>query len=289
MSEPVLLRAEGLSKRYGRIEALKRAAFSVRANSITAFLGENGAGKTTAIKLILGFLEPDAGCLEVGAGRIGYVPERPVFMGWLKGREILSLTARTCGFKPGGLAARIEALSEVFSFDPALLGRRPQTYSLGNQKKFSYLQSLLIDPDLLIVDEPFSALDPFSIRRVREGFREWREQGMTILLSSHLISELEKVCDEFIIIRRGTILVQESLIRLKADYGFVRLARDPLGRGMPSELQLKELAYWIKGERSQIMLLLEKTRAASLAARYPNCASLLPSPLSLEQIFFFFN
>jgi ABC-type multidrug transport system ATPase subunit len=289
MSGPVLLRAENLSKRYGRIEALKRAGFSVPANSITAFLGENGAGKTTAIKLILGFLEADAGRLEVGPCRIGYVPERPVFMGWLRGREILSLTARRYGLKADDLPPRIESLSEVLSFDSTLLGRRPQTYSLGNQKKFSYLQSLLIDPVLLIVDEPFSALDPFAIRRVRDGFQEWRERGMTILLSSHLISEVEKVCDEFIIIRRGTVVVQESLNRLRADYVFVRLSRDLLGRGTPSELQLKALSPWAKDERGQVVLLLEKTQAAALAARYPNCATLLPGPLDLEQIFFFFS
>jgi ABC-type multidrug transport system ATPase subunit len=289
MSAAVLLRAEGLSKRFGRIEALKRAGFNVPANSITAFLGENGAGKTTAIKLILGFLEPDAGRLEVDSCRIGYVPERPVFMGWLKGREVLALTARKYGFKADELPSRIEALSEVLSFDSVLLGRRPRTYSLGNQKKFSYLQSLLIDPDLLVVDEPFSALDPPAIRRVREGFREWRERGMTILLSSHLISELEKVCDEFVILRRGTVVVQESLNRLTADYALAFLSGEPQRGAMPSETELKALSPWIRFERKQIVLLIQNKKAAALAARYPERTSALSIPLSLEQIFFFFN
>ncbi len=289
MSAALLLRAEGLSKRFGRIEALKRAGFSVPANSITAFLGENGAGKTTALKLILGFLDPDAGRIEFDSCRIGYVPERPVFMGWLRGGDILALTARKYGLRADDLAPRIGALSEVLSFDSALLGRRPQTYSLGNQKKFSYLQSLLIDPGLLIVDEPFSALDPFAIRRVRDGFRDWRERGMTILLSSHLISELEKVCDEFVIIRRGTVVAQESLSRLRAEYAFIFLSREPQRGAMPSEIELQALSPWIKFERRQIVFLMENKKAAALAARYPDRASMLSIPLSLEQVFFFFN
>jgi ABC-type multidrug transport system ATPase subunit len=289
MSAPILLRAENLSKRFGRIDALKRAGFNVPANSITAFLGENGAGKTTAIKLILGFLEPDAGRLEVDSCRVAYVPERPAFMGWLLGKEVLALTARKYGLKADDLPPRIGTLSEVLSFDSALLGRRPQTYSLGNQKKFSYLQSLLIDPDLLVVDEPFSALDPLAIRRVRDGFREWRERGMTILLSSHLISELEKVCDEFVIIRRGTVVVQESLNRLTADYAFVFLSSEPQRGAMPSETELKAFLPWIRFERKQLILLIQNKRAAALAARYPDRASILPTPPSLEQIFFFFN
>jgi len=203
-----LLQAQRLCKSFGEVEALKNASFDVQANSVTGFLGENGAGKTTVLKLLLGFLRPDCGCFSVGAERIGYVPERPAFFPWLRGGEILEHTARLFGISRSEAEERTDLLCRRLAFDRRLLGRKAQTYSLGNQKKLSYLQSLLIRPDLLMIDEPFSALDPASIRSVRLIFRGLKDQGRTLLLSSHLVSELEKVCDAFIIIRAGRIVAQ---------------------------------------------------------------------------------
>lgn len=206
-----LVRAERLGKRFRDVEAVKDASFEIQPNAITCFLGENGAGKTTVLKLLLGFLRPDSGRFSLSAGRVGYVPERPVFFSWLRGDEILQCTARAFGL-PGREAGQvIDGLCRRIPFDRRLLGRRPHTYSLGNQKKFSYLQSLLVRPDLLIVDEPFSALDPVSIKSMRALFLELRAQGKALLLSSHLISELEKVSDQFIIIKEGRIVAQGTL------------------------------------------------------------------------------
>jgi ABC-2 type transport system ATP-binding protein len=256
---------------------------------ITAFLGENGAGKTTALKLILGFLRPDSGRVELVTQRIGYVPERPVFFPWLSGKDVIALTARLNRLGVEERRRRTERLVERIGLEAGLLDRKAQTYSLGNQKKFSYLQTLLADPELLVVDEPFSSLDPYSIRMVRELFLEMKKEGKTLFLSSHLISEIEKACDEFIIIRRGIILLQESLNRLMRDYKLARLSREPLGRGMPPEPQLRAFSPWIKDKPGEILLLLDKTPAGLLAARYPDRATILPGPLDLEQIFFFFN
>lgn len=206
-----LLQAERLSKRFGTVEAVKDATFDVHPHTITAFLGENGAGKTTVLKLVLGFLSPDSGRFSFATDRVGYVPDRPVFFPWLKGDQILQCTVKAFGLSGREADREIENMCRRIAFDPCLLGRKVPTYSLGNQKKFSYLQSLLVHPDLLIIDEPFSALDPLSIRSVRTLFRELRAQGKALLLSSHLISELEKVCDEFIIINRGRIVAQGTL------------------------------------------------------------------------------
>jgi ABC-2 type transport system ATP-binding protein len=208
----VLLQTERLGKRFGTVEAVKDATFCVRPNTITAFLGENGAGKTTVLKLLLGFLSPDSGRFSCAAERVGYVPERPAFFPWLRGDQILQCTARAFGLSGREGGRVIDGLCRRIAFDASLLGRKVQTYSLGNQKKFSYLQSLLINPDLLIIDEPFSALDPISIKSARELFLELRAQGKALLLSSHLISELEKVCDEFIIIKAGRIIAQGTLV-----------------------------------------------------------------------------
>jgi len=213
----VILRVENLAKRFGRVEAVKNVSFSVRRAAITAFLGENGAGKTTTIKGILGFLKPDAGRVEVRCRQPGYVPEHPAFFPWLTGREILGFTAKLLGVDRNELARLVDRISDAVGFDPALLERRVQTYSSGNQKKFSYLQSLIVSPDLLIVDEPFSSLDPVSIKSVRELFLRLKEEGKALLLSSHLISEMEKIADDVIIIKQGSILLEESVERLYRD------------------------------------------------------------------------
>jgi ABC-type multidrug transport system ATPase subunit len=205
------LQAERLGKRFGAVEAVKDASFCVRSGAITAFLGENGAGKTTVLKLVLGFLKPDQGRVSLTAGKVGYVPERPVFFSWLNGAEILAYTARAYGLSGSGLGPAVDRLCSRTAFDRRLLGRKVGTYSLGNQKKFAYLQSLLIHPDLLLIDEPFSALDPVSISCMRTLFLDLRAQGKALLLSSHLISELEKVCDEFIIIKSGRVVAQGTL------------------------------------------------------------------------------
>jgi ABC-type multidrug transport system ATPase subunit len=210
MREP-LLRVERLAKRFGSVEAVKDATFDVRSGASMAFLGENGAGKTTVLKVVAGFLRPDSGSFSWAVRRVGYVPERPAFFPWLDGGEILRVTALRFGLAHGEAAVSIDGIARRISFDPSLLGRKLQTYSPGNQKKFAFLQNLIISPDFLIVDEPFSALDPIAIKGVRELFLELRAKGKTFLLSSHLIAELEKVSDEFIIIKSGRTLAQGTL------------------------------------------------------------------------------
>ena len=225
-----LLRAERLSKRFGTVEAVKDATFDVHPNAITAFLGENGSGKTTVLKLVLGFLSPDSGRFSLAAERVGYVPEHPAFFSWLRGDQILQCTARAFGLSGCEADRVIDSLCRRIAFDYRLLGRKAYTYSLGNQKKLSYLQSLLVQPDLLIVDEPFSALDPLSIKKTRDIFLELKGEGKTLLLSSHLISEMERICDEFIVIKRGRIIIQENLPKLRDSHIFVRFARSQQGK-----------------------------------------------------------
>ncbi|PMP93895.1 MAG: hypothetical protein C0168_10640 [Candidatus Aminicenantes bacterium] len=210
-----LIESFNLSKNYGQIQALKEVCFSIKKGTITAFLGENGAGKTTTIKIILGFLKPDSGIVKKGNARIGYVPDRPLFFPWATGEEILEVTAKLFRIDLFRLPGLIENTSARIGFDQALLNRKAQTYSMGNQKKMSYLQNLLIKPELLVVDEPFTGLDPISIRLVRDLFLELKKEGKTIFLSSHLISELEKICEEVIIIRKGQVLLEDNLKKIR--------------------------------------------------------------------------
>jgi len=279
----IILRAQNLSKKYGRIEAVRNAAFSLPEGKITAFLGENGAGKTTTLKLLLGFLRPDSGRVETGDWRIGYVPERPVFFNWLKGKEIIALTAKMHGIEKQDLPLKIENLSGKISFDRKLLERKVQTYSLGNQKKFSYLQSLLISPDLLIVDEPFTALDPPSIKSIRDLFCGLKREGRTVFLSSHLVSEVEKICDEIIIISKGDIIIQEDLNRLKNDHVFVRFEKAALDKE-----KLSALCSRVKEEDTGFVMLIEKRRLDSLADYLGSKELLSHEQPDLEKIFLFF-
>ena len=284
MSEYHLIVKE-LTKNYGKVEALKRADFSVKKGTITTFLGENGAGKTTAIKCTLGFLKRDSGTVELSAGRMGYVPEYPVFFSWLRGREILSYTLMVYGIQAEVREELVEEYSEKIGFDPQLLLRRVHTYSLGNRKKFSYLQTLLISPLFLIVDEPFYSLDPVSIKKIRELFLELKAKGVSLLLSSHLISEVEKITDDIIIIKRGSVIIQENLRRLTENFKFFQLKK------YDAEMnQLLRFSPHVKELDTHFELLIEKRNLESftsfLASREKSENG---EDLNLEKIFLFFT
>jgi ABC-type multidrug transport system ATPase subunit len=206
-----MIEAHRLSKRFGPVQALRDVSFKIRKGTITAMLGENGAGKTTTLKILLGFLRPDSGTVIIAPGRVGYVPDRPAYFTWLDGRTILGLSDGQANGNGKDSGARILAVARDLLFDPALLRRRPGSYSAGNAKKFAYLQNLAFKPDLLVVDEPFAALDPPSIKCVRDLFLELRDTGTTLLLSSHMLAEMERIADGFIVLRRGTAIAHAAL------------------------------------------------------------------------------
>jgi ABC-2 type transport system ATP-binding protein len=206
-----MIQAHRISKRFGSVLALSDVSFRIRKGTITAMLGENGAGKTTTLKIALGFLKPDSGTMTIAPGRVGYVPDRPSYLPGLDGLAVLDLATRSAKGNGTAKGAHVLSAARRILFDPALLRRRPVTYSTGNAKKFAYLQNLVTGPDLLVVDEPFSALDPPSIKCVRDLFLELREAGKTILLSSHMLAEMERIADSFIVLRRGTAIAHAGL------------------------------------------------------------------------------
>lgn len=226
----IILRASGLRKKFGQVQALKNVNLEIKRNRVTIFLGENGAGKTTTIKILLGFLLADGGSIDKSQEicRLGYVPEQPIFFPWLKGREVLEVTAKLYGLDQKELDAKIEAVASSLSFNLGQLDRRVQTYSHGNQKKMAYLQNLLVNPDLLIVDEPFAALDPVTIKEIRDIFLEMKKQGRTLFLSSHLLAEAEKLADEVIIIKKGETLLQVDWMRWIEESIYLKTKRETL-------------------------------------------------------------
>ncbi len=210
-----MIEARRLAKRFGPVEALRDVSFKTARGTITAVLGENGAGKTTTLKVVLGFLRPDAGAVSVAPGRIGYVPDRPAFFPWLDGWTLLGLGRSPAGGAESGngreFRARVQAVSRELHFDPGLLRRRPASYSAGDARKFAYLQSLVPGPDLFVVDEPYASLDPPSVKAVRDVFAGLREAGKTVLLSSHMLAEMERIADGFVVIRRGATIAHAGL------------------------------------------------------------------------------
>src|SRR4030043_1651062 len=206
-----MIEAHRLSKRFGPVEALRAVSLKTRRGTITAMLGENGAGKTTTLKIVLGFLRPDSGTVLLAPGRVGYAPDRPAYFTGLDGRTILGLSDGQANGNGKDSGARILAVARDLLFVPALLRRRPGSYSAGNAKKFAYLQNLVAWPDLLVVDEPFSALAPPSIKCVRDVFCGLRDAGKTVLLSSHMLAEMERIADGFIVLRRGSTIAHAGL------------------------------------------------------------------------------
>lgn len=210
-----MIEVHKLAKKFGGVGALRDVSFKTTRGTITAMIGENGAGKTTTLKIVLGFLRPDAGSVAIAPGTVGYVPDRPAFFAWLDGWTILGL-ARAKGAPPipgngRAFGASVLDAARRIAFDPGLLRRRPSSYSAGNAKKFAYLQSLVLAPDLLVVDEPFSALDPPSIKGVRDTLCDLRDAGKTVLVSSHMLAEMERIADGFIVLRRGQTIAHAGL------------------------------------------------------------------------------
>jgi ABC-2 type transport system ATP-binding protein len=209
-----VIEVAGLAKRYGRTEALVDLTFSVPQGEILGFLGPNGAGKTTAVKLLVGLTRPSGGSGTVlGAplgdraarARIGYLPELFRYQAWLTPREVLALHARLSPPNPGSVGRSIdEVLGIVGLADRA--GDRVGTLSKGLQQRLGLAVALLGSPELLILDEPTSALDPVGRSEFREILLTARDGGATILLDSHLLGEVERVCDRVVILDRGTVV-----------------------------------------------------------------------------------
>jgi ABC-2 type transport system ATP-binding protein len=210
----------GLTKSFGRTRALNGLDLSVRTGEVHGFLGPNGAGKTTTIRILLGLMRADGGSATLLGGdpwagatalhrRLAYVPGDVTLWPGLSGGEAIDLLGRL----RGGLDPRRRAeLLERFDLDPSKKGR---TYSKGNRQKVALVAALACDVELLILDEPTSGLDPLMEEVFREVIREERERERTVLLSSHILSEVEALCDRVTIIREGRAVESGTLAGLR--------------------------------------------------------------------------
>jgi len=222
VSGSLAIETRDLAKRYGSVVALAGLTMSVRVGQVYGFLGPNGAGKTTAVKLLLGLATRTSGTGAVlgeplgsrGARRrIGYLPELFRYQPWLGAREVLALHCELAGVERARWEREIgDVLATVGLADRAT--SRVGTYSKGMQQRLGLGVALIGRPALVLLDEPTSALDPVGRHDVREIIRGLRQRGTTVFLNSHLLTEVEQVCDSVAIIDRGRVVAEGTLDEL---------------------------------------------------------------------------
>jgi ABC-2 type transport system ATP-binding protein len=207
------LEVQNLAKRYGKVEALRGVDLEVGEGELVGLLGPNGAGKSTLVKIACGLVRPTGGQASVCGARagsltarraLGYLAELFRFPGWYSAEEVLELHQRLAGSR-GGADERRRLLELVALWDAR--GRRVETMSKGMQQRLGVAQALVGEPHLLLLDEPTSALDPVGRRTVRLLLEELRSRGVSVLLNSHLLSEIELVCDRVVILLGGEVVV----------------------------------------------------------------------------------
>jgi ABC-2 type transport system ATP-binding protein len=284
----MVITTDNLGKSFGRVLAVSNLSLNIAEGEIFGFLGPNGAGKTTTIRLLLGFLRPSTGTAAVlgwdawreaarAHEQVGYLPGDPRLYDFMTGMEFLTLMARLRGRGEIGPGRR---LAERLGLD---LSCRIKTYSRGTRQKLGLVQVLMHAPRLLILDEPTASLDPLVQEDIYEILREQRATGATVFFSSHVLSEVEKVCDRVGIIRRGQLVAVETVEVLRARASRrvrVTLAQPP---ACPLELpgatlvsaEGTNLTFTVRGDINRVV-----RRLAEL-----DLADVTVEPARLEEVF----
>jgi ABC-2 type transport system ATP-binding protein len=219
VADPPVVRAESLTKRFGRIVAVDDLSFELEQGTITGFLGPNGAGKTTTLRMLLGLATPTSGRtslfgqpyaeLAEPSRRVGAVLEATDFHPGRSGRDHLRMLAEAVDLPH----SRVEAVLRLVELQQAAR-RRVKTYSLGMRQRLGLAAALLGDPELLILDEPANGLDPGGVRWLRDFLRAFAADQRTVLISSHVLAEVAQTVDEVLIINHGKLVVESSLEHL---------------------------------------------------------------------------
>lgn len=207
---------EGLGKRYGALEAVRDVSFTLRPAAVTGFIGANGAGKTTTLRMVLGLIRPSAGTavvdgvvyrkLEQPLRHVGALLDAATFHPGRTGRDSLRVLARAAGLPD----RRVDHVLEEVELERDA-GRRVGGYSLGMRQRLGLAAALLGDPQILILDEPTNGLDPEGIHWLRSVIRRRADEGGTVLVSSHVLTELAAVVDDVLVISRGGLVAHETV------------------------------------------------------------------------------
>lgn len=288
----LLVETNGLTKRYGsKITAVDKLDLNVRPGEVYGFLGPNGAGKTTTLRMLLGLIKPTSGTATVlgeapgaseGLARVGALVESPAFYPYLSGRDNLKVMASYSGVKRQRIK---EVLDQV-----ELSGRAKdkfRKYSLGMKQRLGVAAALLKDPDLLILDEPTNGLDPKGMADMRTLIKELGRGERTVLLSSHLLGEVEQICDRVGVINNGKLVAEGTVAELRGGTGIlvraepveeaVKIARRLAG---VEEVKVTDGALMVSADPEQIAEINEKLVGAGLRV-----SELRVSEQSLEDVF----
>ena len=220
-----MLEVRKLTKCYNNIPVVDGVNFVIRPGEILGYLGPNGAGKSTTVKMLTGLIEPTSGSIRFNGQdvrsdlkafqrRLGYVPEEPHLYPHLSGREYLQLAGRIRGIARRTLEPKIDELLRLVGLWEDRLSPLA-SYSKGMRQKILLLAALLHDPEILILDEPFSGLDVNAAMILRSLLRSLAERGKILLYSSHVLEVVEKVCDTVLILRRGQVVAHDRVARLR--------------------------------------------------------------------------
>ena len=228
-----MITVDSVTRTYGGFTAVDDVSFTAEPGRVTGFLGPNGAGKSTTMRIIVGLTAPTRGTAEVLDRRFAELPNPGLEVGVLldasaqhagrTGREVLTLAQRTMGLPK----TRVEEMFELVGLSHGEAGRRVGDYSLGMRQRLGIAHALLGDPEVLILDEPANGLDPAGIRWMRDLLRGYAARGSTVLLSSHLLHEIEVVADDLVVIGHGRIVAQGTKSDLLAAAGTQVRTRHP--------------------------------------------------------------
>jgi ABC-2 type transport system ATP-binding protein len=230
-----------------KLRAVDHLSLRVEAGQIFGLLGPNGSGKSTTIKMILGLLEPTLGdCAVFGVPsarvearrEVGYLPESPHFYRYLTGRELVHFYARMCGMPRSALAGRVAEVIALVGLEAAA-DRRVGTYSKGMLQRIGLAQALVHDPRLLILDEPTAGVDPLGSAAMAELILQLKARGKTVLITSHLLGQIEDICDRVAILDRGKLMVEGAVKDLVGGRGRQAIVVEAMS---PDELA--ELRAW---------------------------------------------
>jgi len=229
-----MITVESLTRRYAGFTAVDNVSFTALPGRVTGFLGPNGAGKSTTMRVMVGLTVPTSGTATINGERFADLPNPGLEVGVLldasaqhagrTGREILTIAQRTMGLP----SARVDQMLHRVSLTGSEADRRVRNYSLGMRQRLGIATALIGDPDVLILDEPANGLDPAGIRWMRDLLREYADQGGTVLLSSHLLHEIEVIADDLVVIGNGRIVAQGTKAELLAAAGTVARTPNPL-------------------------------------------------------------
>ena len=303
MSDDVVLEVEGLRKVFHigffrkRVEAVSGTSFRVHKGEIFGLLGPNGAGKTTTIKAILRLIFPTEGEIRLfgrsaderaAAARVGYMPENPYIYQYLKPLEFLDLCGRLVGLPKGERQLRSEEMIDKVGLRHAV-DRPIGKFSKGMMQRIGLAQALLHDPELLVLDEPMSGLDPIGRKEVRDLLVEQREQGKTLLFTSHILSDVELLCDRVVIMQQGKITSEGQVHDLLETAG--RRVEIRLSRASDAlQESLRSRGTILDGGGGHVTLRVEGQKAVDDVIRISNAAgarldAMIPERQTLEKLF----